>query len=119
MNRLFVELYLDEDVSVLIADLVRVRGFTVLTTQEAGMLGKDASDQLAFAVSRQATVLTHNRDDYEELAREYFAAGQTHSGIIIAVRRPPYELCGKVLSVLNTFYRPGANGLRATPTEPS
>jgi hypothetical protein len=88
---------------VLIADLMRVRGFTVLTTQEAGMLGKDDPDQLAFAVSRQAAVLTHNRDDYEELAREYFAAGQTHSGIIIAVRRLPYELSRKVFSVLNAF----------------
>ncbi len=36
MNRLFAELYLDEDVSVLIAELLRVRGFTAQTTQEAG-----------------------------------------------------------------------------------
>ncbi len=29
MNQLFIELYLDEDVDVLIADLVRARGFKV------------------------------------------------------------------------------------------
>jgi hypothetical protein len=27
VNRLFVELYLDEDVSVLVADILRARGF--------------------------------------------------------------------------------------------
>ena len=36
MNRLFIELYLDEDVDVLIADLVRARGFHATTTQQAG-----------------------------------------------------------------------------------
>ena len=36
MSRLFIELYLDEDVSVFIAELLRVRGFKVQTTQEAG-----------------------------------------------------------------------------------
>jgi hypothetical protein len=39
MNRLFIELYLDEDVDVFIADLVRARGFKAITTQEAGQIG--------------------------------------------------------------------------------
>ena len=33
--KLFAELYLDEDVSVLIATLLRVRGFNVTTAREA------------------------------------------------------------------------------------
>jgi predicted nuclease of predicted toxin-antitoxin system len=68
VNRLFVELYLDEDVSVLIADLVRARGFVAMTTREAGMLHREDPEQLAFAVERQAVMLTHNRTDYEALA---------------------------------------------------
>jgi len=40
MSRLFIELYLDEDVDVLIADLIRARGFKSSTTQEAGQKGK-------------------------------------------------------------------------------
>ncbi len=31
MTNLFIDLYLDEDVSVLVADLVRARGFSALT----------------------------------------------------------------------------------------
>ena len=38
MNRLFIELYLDEDVDVLVADLLRARGFVATTTRDAGNL---------------------------------------------------------------------------------
>ena len=31
MNRLFIEFYLDEDVSILVADLIRARGFVITT----------------------------------------------------------------------------------------
>ena len=47
MNRLFIELYLDEDVSALVAKLLRVRGFTVQTTQEAGRTETDDDKQLS------------------------------------------------------------------------
>jgi hypothetical protein len=40
MNHLFIELYLDEDVDVLIADLLRARGFKATTTREAGQFGQ-------------------------------------------------------------------------------
>lgn len=45
MNRLFVELYFDEDVDILVADLIRARGFAVKTTREEGRL----SDSLHIA----------------------------------------------------------------------
>jgi Protein of unknown function (DUF433)/Domain of unknown function (DUF5615) len=46
--RAIVELYTDEDVDVLIADLLRARGFNVLTTQDAGRLHATDEEQLAF-----------------------------------------------------------------------
>jgi hypothetical protein len=102
VTRLFIELYLDEDVDVLIVDLVRARGFKATTTQEAGNLHVDDDRQLAHAVSLRATMLTHNRADYEELARQYYAASRTHYGIIIAVQRPPFDLAARVLAILNS-----------------
>lgn len=69
MNRLFIELYLDEDVDVLIAQLMRARGFVVVTTQEAGQLRNNDAEQLAYAISQHKTLLTHNRADFEALAR--------------------------------------------------
>jgi len=101
MNRLFIELYLDEDVDVLVADLVRARGFKAVTTQEAGRKRRDDDEQLGFAASRQSTLLTHNRVDFEALAQRYFTEGKTHSGIIIATRRDPYEIAKRLLVILN------------------
>jgi hypothetical protein len=37
-SRLFIELYTDEDVDVLVADLLRARGFNALTTRDARRL---------------------------------------------------------------------------------
>lgn len=37
-RRLFIELYLDEDVDILVAQLVRTRGYRATTTVEAGLL---------------------------------------------------------------------------------
>jgi hypothetical protein len=101
MNQLFIDLYLDEDVDVLIADLVRARGFKAITTKEAGQIGKGDEEQLDYSVSLQSTFFTHNRNDFERLAEEYFEAGKEHHGIIIAVRRQPYEIVRRLLTILN------------------
>lgn len=101
MSSLFIELYLDEDVSVVIADLVRARGFSALTVREAGLFNRSDQEQLDYAVSKQKALLTHNRYDFEKLAQEYFAAGKLHCGIIIAVRRSPYEIARRLLIILN------------------
>ena len=101
MSSVFIELYLDEDVDVLLADLARARGFFVSTTVEAGRRGTSDVEQLAYATSRQITLLTHNRVDFENLAQECFDAGRMQFGIIIAARRPVYDLAKRVLAVLN------------------
>ena len=48
------------------------------------------------------TIVTHNRPDYDALAREYVARGQHHTGIICAVRRPVPELARRLLQILDT-----------------
>ena len=61
MSRLFISLYLDEEVSVLIAKLMRARGLFASTTFEVGN-----------GTQRQLAILTHNRADFERLAAEYY-----------------------------------------------
>lgn len=39
-GQLFIELYLDEDVDVLVAELLRARGFVAVTTLESGLFGQ-------------------------------------------------------------------------------
>jgi hypothetical protein len=101
MSEIFIDLYHDEDVSVLIAELIKARGFSVVTTLEAGNLGKSDAEQLKFAVNGKRVLLTHNRVDFEELAKQYFEQGKTHYGIIMAVRRLPNETVQRLLEILN------------------
>jgi len=72
MSSLFIRLYLDEDVNVLIADLLKAKGFDVLTVRGAGQLQASDDDQLAYAINQQRTLVTHNRSDFEELIQNYF-----------------------------------------------
>ncbi len=98
---LFISLYLDEDVSVLVAAMIRARGFEVLTTVEAGNLGASDEEQLSFATSIRSVLLTHNRVDFEKLAVQRFQTEIAHPGIVIAARHPPGEIARRLLRLLN------------------
>lgn len=101
-DRIFSNLYLDEDVSVLIAEFLRPHGFDVLTTREAHNLGQSDSFQLLFATSQQRAMLTHNRGDFESLHRSALAEQQPHAGIIIANRRASdADVARRVMKLLN------------------
>ena len=101
--KLFATSYLDEDVSALVAVLLRVRGLDVTTAREENMLGKSDEIQLAHAASLGRCVLTHNRGDFEELHASYFAERKYHAGIIVANRRSPYEIARRVAVLLDTL----------------
>ena len=93
---------LDEDVDVLVASLLRSRGFNATTAQQARQLGKTDAEQLEYATSQGAAILTHNRTDFEDLAREHFKTGKSHSGIIVAVRKPYTEIVRRLLTILDS-----------------
>jgi predicted nuclease of predicted toxin-antitoxin system len=101
VSSLFICLYLDEDVNVLIANLLRAKGFDAITARDAGRLQATDAEQLAYAVSQARTLITHNRTDFEALVQTYFASGQRHYGVIFAVRRPPQEIAQRLLVILN------------------
>lgn len=103
MSEIFISIYLDEDVDVLIAELVRLQKFRALTVTEAGRKGKSDAEQLKFATENSYAVLTHNRVDFEKLAQKYFFGNLTHYGIIISVQRPPHEITERLLETLNDF----------------
>lgn len=102
MSRIFVYTYLDEDVDVLIAELLRSRGFESTTVRQADRLGKTDAEQLQYATSRRAALVTHNRNDFEKLAQEYFEGQKKHFGIIIVVRHPYQEIVRRLLLILDS-----------------
>lgn len=87
-------LYLDEQVDVELATLLRRSDHDVLTTVEAGRANKSVSDeeQLAFATSAGRAILTHNVRDFEPLGRIWSRQGRPHAGIIVSELRPAREL---------------------------
>ena len=68
--------YLDEHIPDSVADALRLRGFEVLTTHEAGMLGASDPVQLEFARTRGRVLFTQDAD-YIALHRD----GVHHAGI--------------------------------------
>lgn len=101
--KLFAELYLDEDLSVLVAVLLEARGFNAMTARDAGMLGQTDARQLAHAILQGRCMVTHNRVHFEQLHRHYVSIGQEHHGIVIAARRTPQEIARRLAILLNSF----------------
>lgn len=101
--KLFATIHTDEDVSRLVATLLRSRGFDVTTTSEQGMLSQLDNQQLAYAASVDRCLLTHNRVDFERLHLEYITEGWEHSGIIVIPQKNAYEIVQRVAILLNTL----------------
>jgi predicted nuclease of predicted toxin-antitoxin system len=104
-----VKIFLDEDVNVLIAAILRSHGIKALTTQEANRKRCGDRDQLKFAAENEYVFVTHNRDDFAALAVEWFEAGRPHAGIISVVRRPPSVVAKRLLGLL---VKSNAEGLK-------
>lgn len=64
MSALFGQVHLDEDVSTLVAILIRSRGYTVSTTLDADLLGCSDEEQLVYAASGRMILVAHNRADF-------------------------------------------------------
>ena len=60
-------LYTDEDMSALVATLLKSRGLNITTVPEQATLGKTDSEQLEIAASLSRCLVTHNRVDFERL----------------------------------------------------
>lgn len=83
----FAALYTDEDMSALVATLLKSRGLDVVTVPEQATLGKTDKEQLEFATSIGGCILTHNRVDFERLHLQYMEENKQHFGIIIVLRK--------------------------------
>jgi hypothetical protein len=81
------KLYLDDDVQVALAQLLRSRGVDALSSAEVGMLGRADEDHLRFATAQGRALLSYNFHDYLPLARQWYEGGQSRSGVILSFRQ--------------------------------
>jgi predicted nuclease of predicted toxin-antitoxin system len=106
LEALYGRLYLDQDVPVQLASMLRAQGVDVVTTLEAGSLGQSDDQQLADAVSDGRVLVTHNRVDFEQRHVDYLAAARPHFGIIIAEQRRSLGVTrDRLVDLLNRFDR--------------
>ena len=92
--------YLDEDVHPFIADALRLRGWQALTANDAGRRGEGDRDQVRFATDNGYAFLTYNVHDLPRMHYEMLAAGEHHSGIIVAVQDDPRRTIRAPLNLL-------------------
>ena len=59
-------LYLDEDVSVVVAAILAARGFMAATVRDSKQLGRSDSEQLAYAAGSNSVLVTHNQVDLND-----------------------------------------------------
>src|SRR4030067_1364009 len=96
-----ISLYLDEDVRVLLAEVLRNRGYDVLHTLEARRTAKSDEEQLAYAARLKMAILTHNIKDYIILSKSYGMQGKDHFGIIVSKQLSFNELLKRTLKFLS------------------
>jgi hypothetical protein len=78
-----VKLHLDEDLSPVIADILRRRGFDVSSAHEVGATQLSDAQQLHHATHAERVLVTRNLRDFVVLAGDYIARGQAHAGMIL------------------------------------
>jgi len=105
-----VKLYLDEDVHTFIAHALRLRGWDVLTTQEAERRGADDLDQVNFATSRGRAILSYNVRDFTRLHYELIGSGRTHAGILAATQDDPRRNLRALFNLLNVVSEEAVRG---------
>ncbi len=101
---LYVSLYIDEDVTNQLAELIRKRGYNAVSAVDLGKISVLDDEHLAYAVERRMTVLTYNERDYVELARQWAQNNRKHYGILISDQfsvRQIGELLRRVLNFLD------------------
>jgi predicted nuclease of predicted toxin-antitoxin system len=91
-----VKLYLDEDISPKVSEILIKKGMDAVSAHETGMLEASDDDQLAFAAAAGRAMVTRNRNDFIALTVQFFNDLKPHKGLIIV----PYTIPGSEFSKL-------------------
>ena len=77
------KLYLDENITPLVAQQLRRRGFDVSSAVEVGMLGKSDEEHLEYASHNSRILLTFDTG-FIPLATKWTSEGSHHYGVVIS-----------------------------------
>ena len=94
--------YLDECVHTGLPALLRQRGYEATAACDAGVIGVNDAEQLAYASARGWVIVSHNARHFVRLHRALQAQGKPHGGIVIlGEARPLSRLALRVAMMLD------------------
>jgi predicted nuclease of predicted toxin-antitoxin system len=82
-EQLFVRIYTDEHITVLLAPALRRRGYVAQSCVEADTLGWDDEEHLVYAAERGLALMTSDASDFIPILKRWYASKREHAGIII------------------------------------
>lgn len=95
-----VKVLIDEDVWAGLAAALRQSGYDAVSIGEVDRKGLSDEEQLAFAITEQRAVITHNIQDFAPLAELYYQRKRFHAGIIVARQFEKGKLLRRTLALL-------------------
>lgn len=101
---LYAALYIDEDVTNLLATQLRQQGFDAVSALDLGLSKHDDEEHLGLATRQNRTILTYNERDFISLSHKWATEGRAHVGILISDQfslRQTGELLRRVLNFLD------------------
>lgn len=111
---LSARLYLDHNADPQVAHDLGLEGFDVVVAQDVGMDRASDEDHLIFASAHGRVLFTHDLDDFQRIAAEWYASGRTHAGIIIANQPRDISygtMIQRILALLNSVSADEFNNL--------
>jgi hypothetical protein len=95
------KLYLDEDITDLLARVLRSAGDDVVSAHEVGMRGKSDDEQLKYAIAEGRAILSFNVAHFPTLARWAFDNQIEHFGIVVSTQLDFKNLLHRVQALLD------------------
>ena len=108
-----MKVYLDENLSPIIAALLRKHGIDATAAQEVGNVQLDDRAQLAYATREGRVIVTANVIDFIALAHEAVATNNEHVGIVLVpsnFRGDEFQAIADAIVEAVKPYRAGLHG---------
>jgi hypothetical protein len=116
-----VKVYLDEDVSPIVARLLRDKGVDAVSAHEVGRVQLDERPQLAEATGAGRAIITANVVDFLALAHDAVAGNVEHAGIVLvpsSFRGDEFDAMANAVVRVASQYEGSRRARRLSPAKP-
>lgn len=95
-----IKLYLDEDISHTVAEVLRSRGYDVQSAHQVGMKSRTDDEQLDYAIENERTLITFNARHFAPLVKKLHEEGREHFWVVVSNQINLSEMVKLVIEML-------------------